>query len=226
MRHSMNAPTILLTQCIACLIFTLAPLCVYAEALTGFYAGASLGYGQTSWKSPDFTLKKDPLVYGVGLGFKYAVNHKITVGAGIGYNKDGGVDATKKTDATMKYKMTLNDIALLIGGSYIIDDSINIFAKAGYARVTQKTTTWTKITTPSKPDPKIAYRPKIAIGAGYFLLDTMNAYLQLEHTLGTSDGTNSAQSTRAFSRVMVGITYTVPLYPNPLPASKILSLQY
>ena len=194
-----------------------------AETLTGIYAGAALGFSKVSWAQQGYKLNANPLALGVILGFNYALTNKWMLGGEMNVlNKDGQVKAANTTIPTDKYSKSIKDLSILATGTYIIDDTFDVFAKLGYARVSQIVPSWA-VKGMETPGNKTAYKPKIVLGIGYMPTEKINAFVQAEYILGAKDNKFYNPNTRAFSRIMVGITYTIPLFPPKLPESKLLS---
>lgn len=159
------------------------------------YISGDIGFGALS--TPDQNIA-DPDSYavqsashsnagfagGVNVGVNHALSSNILVGGEFGWASNGRAKYTetfyKGDDYTLK--ITSTDLQLLATSTYLFNNGLNLFGKAGAARVQQKGTTsgsgtWDETTTETQ------YEPMLAAGVGY-QFRMVNLFVQYGHIFG------------------------------------------
>ena len=124
---------------------------------------------------------------GVNVGFNHAVSSNILVGGEFGWASNG---RSKYTETYLNgdentLKITSTDLQLLATTTYLFNNGLNLFGKAGGARVQQKgtvsgsgiTDNWDVVTTETQ------YQPMLAAGVGY-QFRMVNLFVQYGHIFG------------------------------------------
>jgi hypothetical protein len=163
------------------------------------YISGDAGYGVLS--TPDQNLAEPDGTYvqsashsnggfagGVNIGLNHALSSNILVGGEFGWDYNGQAKYTEtftSTDYTSgdtTLKITSTDLHLLATSTYLFNNGLNLFGKAGGARVQQKgnvsgSPTWEAETTETQ------YQPMLAAGVGY-QFRMVNLFVQYGHIFG------------------------------------------
>ena len=163
------------------------------------------------------------LAWGLFAGYQYAIMHNIAIGAQLGYN-DNGFSKTKDVNLigqTLNGKIDSSDIDLLATAGYYFNNGVNLFAKAGVARVKEiESFNDTTNNTSFQGSPHVGYAPETVIGVGYMPVKNVNITLAWDHIYGKDKATNfdtatnkvlSASGVASVNAVKAGVTYTLPM---------------
>ena len=165
------------------------------------YISGDVGYGALS--TPDQNLAEPDGTYiqsashstggfagGVNIGLNHALSSNILVGGEFGWASNGQSKYTETSTAndtpasnqTGTLKITSTDLQLLATSTFLFNNGLNVFGKAGAARVQQKGTVssypaWEAETTITR------YQPMLAAGVGY-QFRMVNLFVQYGHIFG------------------------------------------
>jgi opacity protein-like surface antigen len=127
---------------------------------------------------------------GVNIGINHALSSNLLVGGEFGWASNGRAKYTEtsttndtpSSDETATLKITSTDLQLLATSTYVFNNGLNVFGKAGAARVQQKGTVssspaWEAETTETR------YQPMLAAGIGY-QFRMVNLFVQYGHIFG------------------------------------------
>ena len=212
----------------------------YAGAQTGLVFGANVGMGEfTNKLSPsalaninlpqtspdDFQVENGNVNFGATIGYDLAIPNivnNMTVGAeiGVNYTPNIGSYSYNAHNETAKIEANSLQIPFLLTTKYYIGN-FNVAAKAGYTYVRQNTT----VKDNSTPTPSSAlettntkFKPMIALGVGYEVMDNLAITAQYSWQFGNSandskyyDANGAPTSTFATYTVTAGMTYTLPM---------------
>ena len=133
---------------------------------------------------------------GANIGYNRALSQNVLVGAEFGYDYNGQSkytitynDGISANDVTTKFKITSQDLHLLATATYLLNNGINVFGKAGVARVDQKFDVSGAHSNDSN-DKATEYQPMIAAGIGY-QYKMANLFVQYSHIFA-KDATDNA----------------------------------
>lgn len=205
--HKMNLPVKLVLLASASIIATSALAGGVDRVLTNtipqnyVYVGGDLGYASLS--TPDKNIVELPydgvsnvshstgnLAGGANIGIKHAFTPNVLAGAELGWDYNGYSKYTITfpgvgTDTSKVYSSDLNFLAT---GTYLLNNGINLFGKAGLASVKQ---TLSNETPDGYKKDDVTHTtkvlPMIAVGAGY-QVKLLNFYLQYDHIFGKDAG--------------------------------------
>ncbi len=158
------------------------------------YLSGDIGYGNLSTPNDypvdpnsDFitgtSYSTHSVTSGVNLGFNHAITNHILVGGEVGWNYDGKAKYT--TDfGDISQTLTINsyDIHALATSTYLFSNGLNLFGKAGAARVYQKGV-WSATGWYDQYVDTTQYHPMLAVGAGY-QIKMINTFVQYSHIFG------------------------------------------
>ena len=123
---------------------------------------------------------------GVNIGLNHALSSNLLVGGEFGWASNGRAKYTETftNGDENTLKITSTDLQLLATTTYLFNNGLNLFAKAGGARVQQQGTVsgsdfdnWNGVTTETR------YQPMLAAGAGY-QFRMVNLFVQYGHIFG------------------------------------------
>lgn len=193
------------------------------------YVSGEAGYGVLS--TPDENLitadgvvitdvshSNDGFAGGANVGFNRALTNNILVGAEFGYDYNGQAKYTEDSNL-QSFTMKVNswDLHLLATGTYLFNNGLNVFAKAGGARVEQNTHFSGSAADGLNDITDTQYQPMVAAGVGY-RIKMVNIYAQYSRTFGkdasdfndlfNSDGTLNVVSV---DTVKLGVSYNIAI---------------
>ena len=212
----------------------------YAGAKTGMVFGANVGMGEFVNKLSAQTVSdaSSPTIgvsqletqngnvnFGATVGYDFALTDLIenmTVGAEIGINYTPNIGSFTYNTGTATAKVEANslEIPILLTTKYYMGN-FNVAAKAGYTYVRQNTTVKdnsTNYTPPQLEKTNTKFKPMLAIGVGYEVMDNLAVTAQYSWQFGNSandskyyDTFGAPTSTFATYTVTAGVTYTMPM---------------
>lgn len=191
----------------ALLIFVglLAPSAFSDVSKNSIYISGAGGYGSLStpdsYPNPnsDFVTSTSfnihSFVSGLDIGYNYEIAKHILVGAELGWDNNGQAKYTTVYPGDLTEVLTIksHDIDLLATSTYMFDNGLNFFGKAGVARVYQKGI-WSDTGWPDQSVDKTQYQPMLAAGIGY-QIKMFNIFVQYDHIFGQ----NANQMTDIFN---------------------------
>jgi opacity protein-like surface antigen len=174
---------------------------VTSTSKNSVYISGDAGFGALS--TPDQNLAEPDGTYvqsashsnggfagGVNVGLNHALSSNILVGGEFGWASNGRAKYTETStsndtpasDETVTLKITSTDLQLLATSTFLFNNGLNVFGKAGAARVQQKGTVssypvWDAETTETQ------YQPMLAAGVGY-QFRMVNVFVQYGHIFG------------------------------------------
>ncbi len=132
---------------------------------------------------------------GANIGYNRALSQNVLVGAEFGYDYNGQSkysitynDGISANNVTTKFKVTSQDLHLLATATYLLNNGINVFGKAGVARVDQRFDV-SGAHSDGGNDKAIEYQPMVAAGIGY-QYKMANLFVQYSHIFA-KDATDS-----------------------------------
>jgi len=173
------------------------------SAQSGFFVGGNIGWSNpTTWNDSSVaqaylansaTSSVNGLSGGVSVGYNFAVNPSVLVGAELGYMYLGSTSYDLQGGFTGGTNLSSSEDAFqfLFTTTYVMPNGFNVFAKAGAAEVTQ--TNFNNVNIPgfgSQPffsGGTSAVLPAAAIGMGYMPNNHLNITLQYEQFFGNNN---------------------------------------
>ncbi|MDF2690625.1 MAG: meta-pathway of phenol degradation family protein, partial [Gammaproteobacteria bacterium] len=161
-------------------------------AQSGVYVGAAGGWSfskdyTTSSVSATSSTNKN-YTFGANLGYDYALNQNVLVGAEAGYLNFGKTTYSSSSTADLDVKNS--GYQILATSTYLMSNGFNGFVKAG--AIKQKEDADISVVNVSESESK--WLPATVLGVGYMPMQNLNVALQWEHTFGDNN-TNAATDT-------------------------------
>jgi opacity protein-like surface antigen len=196
---------------------TLALISASAYAMTaqsGVYVGAVAGWSipntpsaseaQTDFGASTTTDNKN-YTWGGTLGYDYALNRNMLVGAEASYINFG---KTSYSYNSSSYDWSSSGIQLMLTGSYLLNNGFNAFAKVGAIDLKDSANAYSFGGTNFNNDNK-RWRAAAEIGAGYMINQNTNVTLQYERAFGHNyNSWNSTSDDPATQNaITAGVTY-------------------
>lgn len=190
--------------------------------LTGLMIGIHGGYSTLESPSTDLpngsnTSYRDYApTYGAELGYKWAVSPTVWLGLEGGLNFGGS--STYKTTISGQsshVKVSQKDGEILLSAGFIADGGFNLFAKAGWSYVLQRTrgveSNVTSFTHGNSS--RLQGRPKVELGVGYFFVSNLNLTFSYSHLFAKQQTSFPMDNATVVSNnsVLLGLTYTFPI---------------
>ncbi|MFZ9035175.1 MAG: outer membrane protein [Francisellaceae bacterium] len=201
-----------------------------ALSATGYGAGAKTGLvfsADVGGAMPTGALKADTndasgatnasadngnIAFGLAGGYDIALNKMFSVGAELGLqyaNQVSRLSGSNDTDSA-SVKVSVMSIPLFATTKFYIPhtNGLNIFAKAGYAfnRLFAKDSASGDGLSVSQTDTLNLWRPVVAGGVGYQIMNDFNVFAQYQYNWLPYQGQNAGLST-----VSAGLSYTLPM---------------
>lgn len=184
------------TQCALLVSVGLLATSAFADISTNsLYISGAVGYGSLSSPNDypvdpnsDFitstSYSTHSFVSGLDLGYRYALTQHILIGSELGWDYNGQAEYTTVYPGNVTQKLTINsyDIHLLATSTYLFNNGLNFFGKAGVARVNQKGV-WSNTGFGDWDIAKTQYQPMVAAGIGY-QIKRFNVFIQYDHIFG------------------------------------------
>lgn len=201
------------------------------DQLTGFYAGADVGYSSSalddsinkisakdslSGKAYDLT-KNNPLAFGARLGYLMKVNNDFKAGVEYSYYSMGNLKPSDETSKAVKEvnaakpgsvsddsgKLTSSNMELEAVGQYTVAPNFYLEGKAGIANGTTKL---------SGGDSGSKINPAFDIGAGYKVMPNLALsgdfkYIMGDKKLGSEDVNATKSKPAPVMGFLAGVTY-------------------
>lgn len=164
------------------------------------YIAVDAGYGKLATPDKNFATvdgdfitdashDRGSFVGGASVGVNHKINPHFLAGAEFGYDYNGQSKYTVDMSESDLFNLTSSettkisswDLHLLATGTYLLNNGVNLFAKAGAARVEQKAKVeGTGFDNFSDSETTTGYKPMLAAGVGY-LYKNMDFYVQYSH---------------------------------------------
>ena len=203
------------------------------------YVSGEAGYGALSVPNKNievadgFFIKSashsnDGFAGGANVGLNHALNHNVLVGAEFGYDyntpakytENASTPATQGQDVqndSLTMKVSSWNLHLLATGTYLFNNGINVFAKAGGARVEQKTSCSESSGDAISNINDTQYQPMLAAGLGY-RIKMVDIYAQYSHTFGKNANdfddlfnSNGTVNVVSVDTIKAGIAYNIAI---------------
>lgn len=130
---------------------------------------------------------------GVNVGYDHALNKTVALGGEVGYDYNGFSDVKTTIGPTEHAKIFSHDFHLMLTSDFHINQSpLDLFAKAGVARVTQS---MEDTSNNQNIDDKTEFTPITTVGLGYMLSPRVNMHLQYTHIFGNTPSQLPASGT-------------------------------
>lgn len=198
-------------------------------AQSGVYVAGDLGWSfPTSYSSdsmndvigePGFTTtdqKNHHLGAGAAVGYDYAINQNVLVGAEAGYTYFGKTIYTTTitgTSASNELDDKFSGFQLLATATYLDQSGFNGFAKAGMIDLNENlsdTISGAGSFNASVSDSQHKWLPAVAVGVGYMPIQNLNVALQYERVFGdnsTDATTDTSSKPHSQNLVSLGVSY-------------------
>jgi len=173
------------------------------------YAGAALGFSSAA--SPNLassTSSNQQYTYAANLGYDYNINQHFAGGIEGNYTNYGKTSYSSASPASSgNFKNSA--IQVLITGTYLMDNGVNTFVKAGMVHEQSNLNLATGSTSISN------WIPALAGGIGYRVLKNLNLYIQYQHNFGKNWANATASSTpnepASMDSLTAGFNYLFPM---------------
>jgi opacity protein-like surface antigen len=177
-------------------------------AQSGVYVGAAGGWSfskdyTTSSVSATSSTNKN-YTFGANLGYDYALNQNVLVGAEAGYLNFGKTTYSSSSTADLDVKNS--GYQILATSTYLMSNGFNGFVKAG--AIKQKEDADISVVNVSESESK--WLPATVLGVGYMPMQNLNVALQWEHTFGdnnTNAATDTSTKPQTQDAITLGVTY-------------------
>lgn len=163
------------------------------------YISADVGYGSLSTPDKDLiesngygvidsSHETGNIAGGINLGFDHVLRHNVLVGAELGFASNGQAKYKESfTSSSEDFTAKINsyDVQILGTATYLLNNGLNVFAKAGPAFVKQTLDCDSNCNNDDDSVKKV--KPLAAIGVGYNI-KAYTIYLQYSHIFGKNAG--------------------------------------
>lgn len=193
-------------------ILTLTSLLFLSHAaMAGIYIGGGGGFSapENAPNLPGTNSSNEQYTYNAGLGYQYNFDQHFASGVEANYINYGKTDYSPNQSNGVSGSFTNSAIQLLITGTYIMDNGVNTFVKAGAAHQMSNLS----ITNGSADIS--SWIPDVAGGVGYYVLKNLNLYVQYQHSFGSNwnnaSAGNSPNEPVTMDTLTAGVTYLLPM---------------
>ncbi len=180
-------------------------------AQSNVYVGPSLGWSFAS--SPENTTvsasshTNENFTYGLKVGYAYALNPNFLTGVELGYFNFGQTIYDNVATTATSGKMNSNGLQILLTGTYLMNNGLGLFVKAGTIdEHTAAEPIFAQATSNGSNPGQSAWIPAAAIGVLYAFNQKWDASFEYEHTFGedwnTSGNLNRPMTQNVF---MLGV---------------------
>jgi opacity protein-like surface antigen len=180
-------------------------------ALANVYIGGGAGFSAAQ-NAPSLNgtdNSNQQYTYNANLGYQYNFNPHFASGLEANYINYGKTSYSGTPNPANSGSFTNSAIQVLITGTYLMDNGVNTFVKAGAAHQASSLSL-----TNSSADLS-SWIPAVAGGMGYYVLKNLNLYVQYQHSFGSNwdnATTSSYPNTPAtIDSVTAGVTYLLPM---------------
>jgi predicted porin len=180
-------------------------------AMANVYVGGGAGFSapQNAPTLPPSNTTNQQYTYNAGLGYQYNINEHFASGIEASYVNYGKTDYSPEQNSGSSGSFANSAIQVLITGTYLMDNGVNTFVKAGAAHQTSD------LSLSSSSTDLSSWIPAVAGGVGYYVLKNLNLYVQYQHNFGSnwSDATTSSYPNQPVTMdiVTAGVTYLLPM---------------
>lgn len=215
-----NLITLSLTS--AALLFSTLTFAAPITVHNGLLIGVNAGVGRIQTPNGNVTAGTGQSnsnyspAYGAEIGWNWAINPNLWLGVDAGLNDDGySKYKTTISGQTSNVKLSQKDGDIMLTAGFVADGGFNIFGKAGWAYVYQKTrgvgSNLTAFTHGNSG--RLQGRTKVEMGLGYMFIDNLNVTLSYSHIFGKDEADFPLDNAKIFSSnsARLGVTYTFPM---------------
>lgn len=187
-------------------------LCTLSHsALADVYIGGGAGFSAPE-NSPSLNganSTDQQYTYEGGLGYQYNFGQHFASGVEANYIDYGQTSYSPSNSSSSSGSFANSAIQLLITGTYLMDNGVNTFVKAGAAHQVSDLSL-----TNGSADIS-SWIPAVAGGVGYYVIKNLNLYVQYQHSFGSDWGSANASNSPAnpvtMDSLTAGVTYLLPM---------------
>jgi opacity protein-like surface antigen len=185
-----------------------------ATAQSGAYVGVNGGWSFAKDPSVANTVSASDshknYVYGATLGYDYALNQNVLVGAELNYSNFGKTTFNSAGTNNINADFKTTAYQLLATSTYVMNNGWDMFGKLGAAHAKSEINgSLAGTNVDSYQDSK--WLPAAAVGAGYMFNQNLNVALQWEHIFGQNwnnlSSTNTPSKPITQDAITLGVTY-------------------
>lgn len=187
-------------------------LCTVAHTvMANIYVGGGAGFSAA--ESPP-NLSSTPssnqqYTYDAGLGYQYNFDKHFSSGIEANYINYGKTTYSAPVNNPNNGSFTNSAIQLLVTGTYLMDNGVNTFVKAGAAHQASS------LSISNGSADLSSWIPDVAGGVGYYVLKNLNLYVQYQHSFGSNWNSatpgNTPSDPVTMDSLTAGVTYLLPM---------------
>ena len=193
-------------------LLTLCGLLVLSHtAMANIYVGGGAGFSAPE-NAPNLNganSSNQQYTYSANLGYQYNFTPHFASGVEANYINYGETSYSATATNSNSGSFTNSAIQVLITGTYLMDNGVNTFVKAGAAHQVSDLSL-----TNSSADLS-SWIPAVAGGVGYYVIKNLNLYVQYQHSFGSNwnNATTSSYPDEpvTMDAVTAGATYLLPM---------------
>lgn len=181
------------------------------SAWAGIYIGAGGGFSAPE-NAPDLNganSSLQPLTYDANLGYQFNITPHFASGVEADYINYGQTNYSPSNTSSSSGNFANSAIQILVTGTYLMDNGVNTFVKAGVGHQTSD------LSLNNGSADLSNWIPDVAGGVGYYVLKNLNLYVQYQHSFGSSwsnaNASNTPGNPATMDSLTAGATYLLPM---------------
>jgi predicted porin len=189
------------------LSLTILSHCAWANAYIGAGGGFSAPENAPSLNGANSSNQQ--YTYNADLGYQYNFAPHFASGIEADYINYGQTNYTPSNTNSTNGSFANSAIQILVTGTYLMDNGVNTFVKAGVGHQTSELNLNNGSTSLS------TWIPDVAGGVGYYVLKNLDLYVQYQHSFGSNwnnaNASNTPSNPTTMDSLTAGATYLLPM---------------